>query len=475
MIRAQIHKIHFSGIGGSAASGVARYLKSQGFTISGSDLVCTKITRALEKAGIKIACNQRPENVKNCDLLLLSAAVLYRDQHNPEIEQAKKSKIPIKTWQEFLPEYLENQGKIGIMTAGAGGKGSTASMIAEIMIKAGLDPLCLLGAENINWDANFYLGRGDYYIMEADEFNRNFLNYHPTLALITSMIYEHPETYRNFQEYQTAFAEFVKNIKDRPRRDKLCQDMSRAVPAAMFAFYEPSMLNFIKNYLKNYPGKIFTYGENLNADLQLIDLEQTIAGLSFKIKNFNSQKFILQSPCRYAALNALGAIALTKQIGVKTKIIAQALSEYQGLRRRFEIKEKKSITLIFDYAHAPKTIQTTLSEARRLFAKRRIIAVFQPHLYSRTFKFLEEFAKSFSSADQVVLMDIFPSREQGTDKEKLVSSKNLAEKLKIQHQQVKYLPGKMSRTADYLKKNARQQDVIIMLGAGDICEIYNWL
>jgi UDP-N-acetylmuramate--alanine ligase len=458
----KIRSIHIIGIGGSATLGVAEYLLNCGFQVSGSDMVCGPHTKNLEKLGIRVYPSHLASNIEaqSPDLVLMTPAVVSQDPKNPELIEAKRQSIPVYSWQQFLGEWFNQQGKKGMMVAGAGGKGTTASILTYILVEAGLDPLAILGATFREWGKNYFLGKGNYFILEADEFNYNFLNYHPQNVVITSLVYDHPETYKDFTEYQKGFARFVWGMKD---------------PRFLVLHREDSLLNFAQKYLKKFPGEIITYGEDKKADFRLANLKLKSRQLCFDaydqgrlLGNFN-----IRPPCHFNALNALGALVLSLKMGIPIRIIQSALSRYQGLKQRFEIERSvKGITLIFDYAHAPRAIKASLSCAKKIFPNRRLITVFQPHMYSRTYRFLKNYAQSFSAVDKVILMDIFPSRELGTEREKLVHTKDLYKLLKREHPDCEYIPNPLENVVISVKRTAKPSDVFIFLGAGSIKRIY---
>lgn len=296
--------------------------------------------------------------------------------------------------------------------------------------------------------------------MEADEFNYNFLNYHPENVVITSMVYDHPESYRNFKEYQKGFARFIYGMRN---------------PQYLVLYYQNSLLNFAQKYVKKFPGEIITYGEAKKADYHVTNLELKGENLNFDAYYHGKLlgNFHIVPPCRFNALNALGALALSLKMGIPLEKVCSGLAKYQGLKQRFEIdKSVKDIVLIFDYAHAPRAIQASLSEARKIFSEKRLVAIFQPHMYSRTHKFLQDYSRSFFKADKVVLMDIFPSRELGTGKERLAHTNDLYKLMRTTYGDCEYIPNPLENVVSFITKIAERGDIFIILGAGSIKTIY---
>lgn len=439
-----IRKIHFVGIGGIGMSGIAEILWNQGFTVSGSDRSMTEITKRLGELGIVIYEGHSPENIQDIDVLVYSSAVTI---DNPEVKAAVEKKIPIIKRSEMLAETMRMKYGIGI--AGTHGKTTTTSMVGLVLTAGGIDPTIIVGGKLSGLGGtNARLGNGEFIVVEADEFDRTFLKLTPTIAAITTLESEHLDTYRDIDDIKGAFVEFANKV---PFYGfvVLCLD-------------EPALQDIIPQINK----KIFTYGLTTQADIRAVDIEHSEFRSSFTVKYFGEDigKINLQVPGIHNVKNSLVAVCVAKELGLDFSVIKNALESFTGVYRRFEIKYNESILVIDDYAHHPTETSATLSAIRSGWS-RRLIAVFQPHLYSRTRDFYQEFGRSFLNSDVFICTDVYPAREESIEgiTGQLIS--DIAKK--FGHKNVIYVQDK-NDIPIVLSQIKKEGDIIITMGAGDI-------
>jgi UDP-N-acetylmuramate--alanine ligase len=442
-----IKKIHFVGIGGIGMSGIAEILLDQGFKVSGSDRSVGEVTDRLRSLGAEICEGHRSGNVgPDVDALVYSSAV---PPDNPELLEARKRKIPIIRRAEMLAEVMRLKYGIGI--AGTHGKTTTTSMVSLILMEGGLDPTVIVGGKLSDLGGtNARLGHGDFIVVEADEFDRSFLSITPTIAVLTTLETDHLDCYRDLEDIKGAFIQFANKV---PFYGfiVLCLD-------------EPALQDIMPRLSKN---KTITYGMNPQADIQAADIRFKDDSAAFAVLKGGRDlgQISLQIPGRHNIQNALAAIAVGLELGVPFGRVKDGIEKFTGVYRRWEKKgELNGISVYDDYAHHPTECRATLSGAKEGW-RRRVVCVFQPHLYSRTRDFYEEFAKSFLLADVLVVTDVYPAREepiQGITGE-LVS--NAAKQ--FGHKEVYYLPDKQKVPAT-LVRITKPDDIVITMGAGDI-------
>ncbi|CUS98503.1 UDP-N-acetylmuramate--L-alanine ligase [Candidatus Chrysopegis kryptomonas] len=444
-----VKKIHFVGIGGIGMSGIAEILLDQGFKVTGSDKQLSEITERLEKLGAKIYEGHSPEHIdEDVDVVVYSSAV---KMDNPEIQEAIRRKIPLIRRAEMLAELMRLKYGIGI--AGTHGKTTTTSMVGLVLIEGGFDPTVIVGGVLRDLGGtNARLGHGNFIVVEADEFDKSFLQLTPTIAVITTLEPEHLDCYGSVDELKSAFVDFANKV---PFYGfvVLCLD-------------EPMIQDIIPQIKK----KIITYGLNAQADVQAIDPEfkerTSSYTLIYKGKNFG--RVNLQVPGIHNVKNSLAAVAVGMELGINFEKIKNAIEKFKGVYRRFEIRaEINGIMVVDDYAHHPTEIKAVLQAAKEGW-KRRVVAVFQPHLYSRTRDFYQDFGRSFFNADVCVLTDVYPAREEPIEG---VSGELIADSAKkFGHKEVHYVPDK-KQIPEYLMKLVKSGDMVIFMGAGDITKI----
>ncbi len=439
-----IKKVHFVGIGGIGMSGIAEILLNQGFEISGSDRALSEITNRLSEIGMKIYEGHSPENLHDADVLVYSSAV-HTD--NPEVKAAIERKIPIIKRSEMLAECMRMKYGIGI--AGTHGKTTTTSMVGLTLTEGGIDPTIIVGGKLSGLGGtNARLGEGEFIVVEADEFDRTFLKLTPTIAAITTLEKEHLDTYKDLDDIKTAFIEFANKV---PFYGfvVLCLD-------------EPALQDIIPSLEK----KVITYGLTTQADIRAVDITHNEFSSSYNV-NFMGEdlgRITLKVPGIHNVKNSLVAVCIAKKLDIEFATIKKALESFSGVYRRFEIKYNKEILVVDDYAHHPTETSATLAGIRAGW-NRRLIAVFQPHLYTRTRDFYQEFGRSFLNSDIFICTDIYPAREEPIEG---ISGQLIADVAKkFGHKNVLYVPDK-NDVPNKLMEIRKDGDIIITMGAGDI-------
>ncbi len=439
-----IRNIHFVGVGGIGMSGIAEILLSQGFEISGSDLNRSDVTKRLEEIGVKFYEGHTAENLKDADVLVYSSAV---NLNNPEVRAAIARKIPVIKRAEMLAECMRM--KYGISIAGTHGKTTTTSMVGLVLTEGNIDPTIIVGGKLSGLGGtNARLGKSEYIVVEADEFDRTFLKLTPTIAALTTLESEHLDTYKDLDDIKSAFIEFANKV---PFYGfvVLCLD-------------EPALQDILPKINK----KIFTYGISPQADIKATDIQFSKFKSSYDAIYFgeNLGRIELRVPGLHVIKNSLVALTIGKELGVPFETIKKALAAFSGVYRRFEVKYDKELMVIDDYAHHPTETTATLSAVRSGW-KRRLIAVFQPHLYTRTKDFYQEFGRSFLNSDVFICTDVYPARENPIEG---ITGELIAEAAKmIGHKNVHYIKDKNDIPA-FLKSIKKDEDIIVTMGAGDI-------
>ena len=442
-----IKKIHFVGIGGIGMSGIAEILLDQGFKVSGSDKSLSEVTERLQKLGATIFEGHKPENVAaDVDTLVYSSAVV---SDNPEVIEAERRKIPTVRRAEMLAEMMRLKYGIGI--AGTHGKTTTTSMISLVLMEGGLDPTVIVGGKLSGLGGtNARLGKGDFIVVEADEFDRSFLSITPTIAVMTTLETDHLDCYRDLEDIKGAFIQFANKV---PFYGfvVLCLD-------------EPALQDIMPKMRKKI---ILTYGLNPQADVQAVDIHHKSNTSTFTVVKNNTElgSITLQVPGKHNVQNSLAAISVGLELGIPFAKIRSGIEKFGGVYRRWELKgEVDGISVYDDYAHHPTECKATLSGAKAGW-RRRVVCVFQPHLYTRTRDFYEEFGKAFLLSDVLIVTDIYPAREepiQGITGELIANAAK-----QFGHKEVHYVPDKKSVPA-YLLKTVKEGDMVITMGAGDI-------
>ena len=440
--------IHFIGIGGIGMSGIAEILLQLGYPVQGSDINESKITKRLEKIGGKIFIGHNKNHVSNVDLVVYSSAI---DNKNPEILTAKKLSIPLVHRSEMLGELMRLKKSIAI--AGTHGKTTTASMLGSILTASSFEPTMVIGGIVNKFQSNSISGKGNIIVVEADEFDRSFLTLQPTIGVITNLDLEHLDCYKNLEDLKGAFTQFANAV---PFYGKIALGTDNKNAA---------------NIVKNINRPVISFGLNKNAYIRATKLFFSKNKSSFTLIENNKKLGVLNInvPGEHNIKNALAAITIALQLDISFQNIKDGLKQYSGVRRRFDIKYNTSnqIMIVDDYAHHPAEVLATLNASKNGWNK-RLIAVFQPHLFSRTRDFYKEFAKAFLKSDILILTDIFEAREkpiQGITSEIIYN-----ESIKLGHKNVELIRNQFD-IPKRLKHISQTNDIIITMGAGNIWSI----
>ena len=447
MIQKRFYKVHFVGIGGIGMSGIAELLHNQGYEVSGSDLKETDTTRRLAKMGCTIYYGHHADHVKDAHVVVMSSAV-HAD--NPEIVAARSLQIPVIPRAEMLAELMRM--KQGVAVAGSHGKTTTTSLIATVLNQSGLDPTIVIGGKLNSIGGNAKLGEGDYIVAEADESDGSFLKLNPILAIITNIDPEHMEHFKTMDNLREAFITFANKVP--------------FYGAAVVCLDHPEIQRILPKIQK----RIVTYGVSTQADFQATNIRQeefeTIFDLM--IQQVPSGEIHVRMPGEHNALNALAAIATAHELGIDLETTKAALQAFEGIQRRFQLRhEINDILIIDDYGHHPREIEATLRAAKAGWP-RRVIAIFQPHRYTRVRDLADEFHRCFYQADKLIVTDIYPAGESPIEG---IHAKNLYEGiLQHGHRDVTYIPDKADIAA-ILASLVQPGDMVITLGAGDVWKV----
>ncbi|MEO5346018.1 MAG: UDP-N-acetylmuramate--L-alanine ligase [Magnetococcus sp. YQC-9] len=396
----KIRKLHFVGIGGIGMSGIAEVLLNLGYQVSGSDMAENASVQRLKGLGADIRIGHAAEHVRSADVVVRSSAITT---DNPEISEAKRLRIPVARRAEILAELMRM--KYGIAIAGTHGKTTTTSMTATLLGEAGMDPTVVNGGVVKAFGSNARLGTGDFLVTEADESDGTFLKLFPTIAVVTNMDPEHMEFYQSFEAVKQAYFSFVEKIPFYGLA-VLCHDHPQV--AALVSRLEEK--------------RIITYGLGDGADLQAVNIRREEGRTRFTVLLKDPDhhdgaphplgELALPVPGHHNVQNALAAVAVAHELDIPWEVIARALDRYKGVRRRFDIlQESVERVIIDDYAHHPSEIRATLAAAREAYPNRRLVAIFQPHRYSRVQDLFPEFLTCFTQADLVLVDRIYPAGE----------------------------------------------------------------
>jgi len=442
----EFKKVHFIGIGGYGMSALARVLLHLDFMVSGSDLQQSEITESLALLGAQIHYGHSAAHLAEAEMVVYSTAI---PADNPELEEARHRGLPLWHRSELLAAFLNEQ--YGLAVAGAHGKTTTSSMLALVLTHAGLDPTVFIGGVLADLKGNARLGRSEFLVAEACESDHSFLRYRPSLAIVTNIEPDHLEHYDgDFNRLLAAYGKFLANIKPGGTA-VLCAD-DCYLPGIRLAHLD----------------SVITYGLRAPADFQAKDLRAVGWNSSFTVLQDGCPlgEIILAVPGEHNVANALAVVAAACRLGISFAVIKEALEMFRGAKRRFQFLLRGPVTVVDDYAHHPTEVQATLKAARAGHPG-RVLAVFQPHRYSRTSLFMEEFARSFSDADQVYLHKIYSAGEAPLPG---VTSAEMARRMREAGTNVFQADDAGELVARVLEA-ARPGDLIISMGAGDITKM----
>ncbi|MDP3777458.1 MAG: UDP-N-acetylmuramate--L-alanine ligase [Methylotenera sp.] len=457
----KVKNIHFVGIGGSGMSGIAEVLINLDFNVSGSDLASNATTKRLVAFGATVYQGHEAGNVKDADVVVVSSAV---NEANPEVKAAREKKIPVVPRALMLAELM--RFKQGIAVAGTHGKTTTTSLIASILAEAGMDPTFVIGGKLEAANANAKLGTGEYIVAEADESDASFLHLTPVMAVVTNIDQDHMDTYEHsFEKLKSAFVEFLQQLPFWGMA-VVCVDDAN-----------------IREILPRVTKPVMTYGLSEDARIRAKNVRADDGKMHFTVQRINgvTTEFdvTLNLPGNHYVLNALAAIAIASELNVPDAAIIKALKEFKGVGRRFERygevpamprneANHGTFTLIDDYGHHPVEMQAVIAAARGAFPNRRLVMAFQPHRYTRTRDCFEDFVKVLSSADVVLLTEVYSAGEApivAADARSLIRAIRVAGKVEPL----------FVETTDELPQAildvAHADDVVIVMGAGSIGQV----
>ena len=535
------------GIGGQGISAVAQMVleaRGNNVVVSGCDMQASATTRALQDIGVPVEIGHSPDHLVDIDKLVVVPAALVLNPDHPELLMARARGVPLITWQEMLGELMRQ--KCAISVSGVHGKGTTTAMLSLMLVDAGLDPTCEVGAVVPRFGVNYRLGKSQYFVNEADEFYNNFWHYHPRVAVVTSIEFEHPEFFADYAAFLDAFEHFVRGMD---------MESDWPVPPTLILNANSAGCFELLARLKDWSGQVVMYAveglavfekdmnavskENKQAALEGIatgnggetrqeSLASNVHSLmtfeaydvklegetSFRVRGRSTQgswepetnrgdtRIRLRLPGAHNVQNALAALTAASVLGIDADTIVKTLEGFSGIRRRFEMRNQRPIQvngqpmdviLVDDYAHHPTAIAATLEAAHSRYPGRRLVAVYQPHMFSRTKTFFEQFLHAFDLADVVIIADIFPARERDTG---LISSRELVDAMAGQphFQQPEILRcaqddmavdamagqphfqqgaqvwhgGSVQAATQLLRSILRPGDLVLVMGAGDI-------
>ena len=444
--------VHFIGIGGISMSGLAQIILKEGFTVSGSDMKESALTKQLSSLGAKVSYPQAAENITpDIDVIVYTAAI---HEDNPEFAAAKASGRPMLSRAEFLGQLMNNYAR-SVAVAGTHGKTTTTSMITHVLLAAKADPTISVGGILKAIGGNIRVGSSDCFVTEACEYTNSFLHFYPKYSVVLNVEAEHLDFFKDYDDIRHSFHRFLANTADDG-----AIIINGEIP-------DHALLT------EGLAAKVITYGFDESFDVYASDIRYNDFGCASFVAHGTSGEqtpVTLLVPGKHNVSNALAAYAVATQIGIAPEKIAEGLSAFTGTDRRFQYKgTAKGVTIVDDYAHHPTEIRATLTAAKN-YPHKRIVCVFQPHTYSRTKAFLDDFADALSLADMVVLADIYAARE--TD-DLGVSSKDILDRLKARGADAYYFPtGETFEGIEkFLLKNCIDGDLLITMGAGNILEV----
>jgi UDP-N-acetylmuramate--alanine ligase len=446
----RMRRIHFVGIGGAGMGGIAEVMLNLGYDISGSDISENAMTRRLAEAGAKIAIGHSPDNVRDCNVVVVSTAV---DENNPEVVAARQQHTPVVPRAEMLAELM--RFREGIAVAGTHGKTTTTSLVASLLAEGGLDPTFVIGGRLNSAGVNARLGASRYLVAEADESDASFLYLQPMLAIVTNIDADHMETYQgDFNRLRETFIEFLHHLP----------------------FYGLAVLciddEHVRGILPEITRPVLTYGFSEDADIRAHDVVQQQTRTRFRVSRRDQPDWLevtLNMPGRHNVLNALAAICVAQALDVPDAAIRHGLEQFQGIGRRFQVQTVTTatgqITLVDDYGHHPREVAATVRAARDAWPDRRLVLVFQPHRYSRTRDLFEDFTQVLSEVDLLLLLEVYAAGEEPIP---AADGRTLCRAIRTRGQVDPVFVEHLDEVPQVLNGMLQEGDVVLVLGAGDI-------
>jgi len=442
----RIRQIHMVGIGGIGMSSIAEVLLNRGYDVTGSDLETSDTTERLQEQGATVYEGHAAEQVGAADVVVYSSAI--DPDENPETQEAERRRISLIPRAEMLGELIRMKYGVGI--AGTHGKTTTTSMAGLVVTEGGFDPTVIVGGKVTAFGSNAIAGEGDVIVIEADEYDRTFLRLTPSVAVVTNIEEDHLDIYEDLDALKNAFTQYANSVP--------------FFGAAILCLDDPNVQAIVGDIER----RVITYGTTRQAEVRAENVQRDGLQTRFDVMKRDERlgEVTLNVPGMHNLRNALAAVAVGLELEVAFDEIRDGLAAFSGVRRRFDkIGEARDVIVIDDYAHHPTEIRATLDAASQGYPDRRIVAVFQPHLYSRTRDFLDDFARSFFETDLLVLTDVYGAREAPIDN---IDGQRLADRAEqFGHRAVRYVPDKTDLPGELLDIT-RPGDVVLMLGAGDI-------
>jgi UDP-N-acetylmuramate--alanine ligase len=453
-VKHKVRHIHFVGIGGSGMLGIAEVLLNLGYQVSGSDLAANAATRRLRELGAQVSLSHDASHIDGADAVVVSSAV---QGDNPELRAARGRRVPVVPRALMLAELMRL--KQGVAIAGTHGKTTTTSLVASVLAEGGLDPTFVIGGRLNAAGSSARLGQGAFIVVEADESDASFLHLQPVIAVVTNIDADHMDTYgHDFARLKQSFVQFLQNLP--------------FYGSAILCAEDPNVREILPFVSK----PVLTYGFGAESSLRAADLEHAAGAMRFTALREGRAplKVTLNLPGAHNVLNALAAIAVGAELGVEDAAVLKALAEFRGVGRRFQrcgearLASGGRFTLIDDYGHHPAEMAATLAAARGAFPSRRVVLAFQPHRYSRTRDLFEDFVRVLSTADALVLAEVYPAGEApivAADGRSLARAVRVAGKVEpVFVEDIAQLPAAIRRVA-------RDGDVVVTMGAGSIAGV----
>ncbi|MEA3301726.1 MAG: UDP-N-acetylmuramate--L-alanine ligase [Pseudomonadota bacterium] len=451
-MRMRVSHLYFVGIGGSGMNGIAQVMINLGYRVSGSDLSDNTAVQQLRAMGATIFHTHEAKQVEGCDAVVVSTAI--RDD-NPEVLYAREKRIPVVPRAEMLAELM--RFRYGIAVAGTHGKTTTTSLVTSLLAEGGLDPTFVIGGLLNSAGANAQLGASDYLVAEADESDASFLYLQPMISVITNIDHDHMETYGgDFERLRQTFVEFLHHLP--------------FYGLAVMCIDDPEVRNLIPRVAR----RVITYGQSQDADIRILNIEQQGLRTGFQVQCIDDGviDITLNMPGQHNVLNAVAAVAIARELGVNNEAIQHALKNFAGIGRRFQTQEFEwkggSVMLVDDYGHHPREVAATIDAVRAGWPQRRLVLVFQPHRYSRTQEQFEDFTVVLSSADMLLLNEVYAAGESpisGAD------GRALAAAIRTRGQINPIFVEQLDELPQTLAAVMEPDDVVLMMGAGSIGQV----
>lgn len=457
-MRNRVKTIHFVGVGGSGMSGIAEVLVNLNYSVSGSDIIDGPVTQRLRTAGINIVIGHHIDNIKGADVVVVSTAI---DRSNPEVGGAIEAGIPVIPRAEMLGELMRFQQ--GIAVAGTHGKTTTTSLVSAILVAGDLDPTFVVGGLINSAGVNAKLGQGDYLVAEADESDASFLNLKPEMAIVTNIDEDHMVTYEgDLGTLKKTFVTFLQNLPFYGLA-VVCED-DENVRSIRDQIHKPML----------------SYGLSEESDYRAYELVQSGQLMNFKVSRPNRESDLeveLSIPGAHNVLNATAAITIASHLDVSDEAIVKGLKEFQGVGRRFQVLgdielNSKTVTVVDDYAHHPVELDATLTAARNCWPDRRLVAVFQPHRYSRTYDLFDDFVTVLSEQQDLLLCDVYPAGEQPVSG---ATGQALSQAIRVRGTSNPVFVPEIDELESVLVPLVQDGDVILAMGAGSIGKVIKQL